>query len=167
MRSSRNLGELMLRLVRSGVQMLLAVGVTPLLASCGMQSGPSISGPLTQVAPGIAAGNGHVVAREQAGTVVSWGMNNYGQDGDGTVTDRLAAIQLRSLGGVISVAAGSVHSLALKSDGTVWAWGADYVGQLGQGFTSVHSTTPREVNALANVVRVAAGGDHSDLIPEF
>jgi hypothetical protein len=51
--------------------------------------------------------------------------------------------------------------VALKADGTVWAWGANYNGQLGAGIPDPYSTVPVQVSGLANVVRIAAGGDHS------
>ena len=66
------------------------------------------------------------------GTVWSWGLNNWGQLGDGTTTDRLTAKVVPHLDSVVSIAAGYGHSLGLKSDGTVWAWGENG-GALGNG----------------------------------
>jgi len=66
----------------------------------------------------------------EAGAVVAWGSDYYGQS---TVPD--------GLNDVVDVAAGSYHSLALRSDGTVVQWGD-------------HDPVPE---GLADVVDVEAG----------
>ena len=75
------------------------------------------------VTPRIAAGANHTVTLNTNGTVWIWGLNTYGQLGDGTTTNRTTPVQVNGLTGVIAVAGGAAHTLALKSDGTVWAWG--------------------------------------------
>lgn len=60
------------------------------------------------------------------------------------------------------VAAGRGHVLALKADGKVWSWGSNGWGMLGDpGFTGSRRATPGEVPGLADVVAIAAGGQHS------
>jgi len=78
---------------------------------------------------------GFSLALKADGTVVAWGVNDFGQS---TVP--------AGLSGVVSIAAGSSHSLALKSDGTVVAWGRNVEGQ---------STVPAD---LTGVLAIAAGG---------
>ncbi|MGX4585320.1 RCC1 domain-containing protein [Paenibacillus chitinolyticus] len=58
------------------------------------------------------------------------------------------------------VALGISFSLALKSDGTVWAWGNNSQGQLGDG-TLKNNGTPKQIQNLNNVVKIAAGGNHA------
>ncbi len=48
------------------------------------------------------------------GTVWAWGLNGYGQLGDGTTTDRLTPVELGGLAGVLAIAAGYEHSMAHK-----------------------------------------------------
>src|SRR6185436_9930746 len=76
----------------------------------------------------ISGGWRHSLALKSDGTVRAWGLNDYGQLGDGTTT-----VAVSGLTGVIAISAGYAHSLALKSDGTVWAWGLNNWGQLGIG----------------------------------
>src|SRR2546428_613650 len=89
--------------------------------------------PTTSNAQKIAAGNYHSLALKSDGTVWAWGMNLYGQLGDGTNTGSNVPVQVSSLTGIIAIGGGYGHSLALKSDGTVWAWGYNSTGQLGNG----------------------------------
>ncbi|NJM07488.1 hypothetical protein HC891_16870 [Candidatus Gracilibacteria bacterium] len=59
--------------------------------------------------------------------MLAWGVNNYGQLGDGgPISDfsySSAPVAVTTLTGVAKIAAGGGHSLAVKSDGTLWAWG--------------------------------------------
>jgi alpha-tubulin suppressor-like RCC1 family protein len=94
------------------------------------------------------------------GTPWAWGLNDFGQLGDGTTTDSSVPVQVSNLTGVVAVATGGVHSLALDSNGDVWAWGANFVGQLGDG-TTTNSSVPVQVVNLTGSVAVAGGGNHS------
>src|SRR5262249_35137799 len=81
----------------------------------------------------------HSLALRADGLVVAWGMNNFGQLGNGTTTDSNFPVVVKgpngvgSLSNIIAIAAGENHSLALAADGTVWAWGNNAHGQLGVG----------------------------------
>ncbi|WP_317936587.1 RCC1 domain-containing protein [Streptomyces cellostaticus] len=118
----------------------------------------------------VAAGGGHSVALRADGTVWAWGVNDLGQVGDGSTTNRNIPVQVCATGqtapcsqfltGVTAIAAGASHSLALRGDGTVVAWGYNGFGQLGNG-TFTDSTTPVQVSNLANVTSIAAGTRHS------
>jgi len=136
----------------------------------------------------IAAGGSHNLALKNDGTVVAWGLNNYGQLGNNTSPSSTPAITYSTVpvpvfqdaGGtpltnVVAVAAGGSHSLALKANGEVWAWGANFVGQLGTGSSDPNSPLPHPyavkvwnpynppapLTAPAPVSQIAAGLDHS------
>jgi alpha-tubulin suppressor-like RCC1 family protein len=113
----------------------------------------------------VAAGGGHTVALKSDGTVVAWGLNQSGQLGDGTTTDRRMAGPVSGLSGIVAIAAGDAYTLALKNDGGVWAWGYNYSGQLGSGTTN-NSPIPVSVKLpdgtpLTGVMALAAGSGHS------
>ena len=93
------------------------------------------------------------------GTVQAWGWNQYGQLGNGTISDSAPTMALGGLSGVTQVAGGpgSYHSLALLSNGTVSAWGYNGFGELGNG-TINNSSTPGAVSGLSRVVAIAGGG---------
>ena len=122
------------------------------------------TGFLTNVVGISASGtNNHSLAVNNTGVVYAWGLNNTGQLGDGTTTQRTTPVVVSGLSGTFTaVSAGNNHSLALRNDGTVWAWGSNNNGQLGIGtidFTA-HST-PVQVPGLTGVVAISAGSQSS------
>jgi alpha-tubulin suppressor-like RCC1 family protein len=115
---------------------------------------------------------------------VSWGMDVYGQLGNGVEDPALfeseTPVAPAGLTGVKEVAAGGETSIALLADGTVMAWGENYFGQLGNGSAtgpewcdsfagigSACSATPVQVSGLSGVKAVAAGyGDGYALLKD-
>ncbi|MGC5328575.1 RCC1 domain-containing protein [Brevibacillus sp. SYSU BS000544] len=115
--------------------------------------------------PQIDAGRDFSIARAADGTVWTWGMNDKGQIGDGTTTDRKDPEQVEKLKDMVDVSAGERHALALSKDGTVYSWGSNSNGQLGDG-TAKDRTEPIKVKKLSKVIAVEAGGNHSMAIKE-
>ena len=104
----------------------------------------------------VAAGALHTLSLKTDGTLWAWGMNYFGQLGDGTTTYRPSPVMVMS--GVSAVAVGAHHSLAIKTDGSLWSWGHNGTGQLGDG-TSINRATPLLVMNGASAI--AGGGSHS------
>lgn len=114
----------------------------------------------------IAAGGSHSLALAANGTVWAWGLNDYGQLGDGTTTNHVRPVQVSGLSNVTAIAAGWYFSLALKRDGTVWAWGDDQYGDLGIGsYTAkdapVQVEGPGGTGFLDHITAIAAGDFHA------
>ena len=110
--------------------------------------------------PSVASGTYHTVLLTDTGVVWVWGVNNWGQFGNGTTTDSKVPVVVLSISGMTAVAAGGNSSYALKNDGTVWAWGENTNGQLGDN-TQTWRTSPVQVSGLTNVVAIAAGNAHA------
>lgn len=110
----------------------------------------------------IAAGNKVSVALRADGTVWTWGKNNHGELGIGTIGQSSAVpVQVPGLSEVTAVAAGGGfesggHDLALLSDGTLLAWGSNRMGELGDG-TDTDSPVPVPVGGVGAVTCMAAG----------
>jgi alpha-tubulin suppressor-like RCC1 family protein len=117
----------------------------------------------------LAAGLKHSVALRDDGTVWTWGSNDHGQLGTGSLAPAYEPhpVQVQALAGAIAVAAGARHTLAVLADGSVWAWGRNAEGQLGSNGPSAPVPAPVQVVVaatglpLAGAVAVAAGSLHS------
>jgi len=71
----------------------------------------------------LAAGDNHSLMLDKEGDVWSWGCNEHGRLGDGTLKNRSRPGRVGGLSEIISIEAGVAHSLALDKSGHVWAWG--------------------------------------------
>ena len=113
-------------------------------------------------------GQAHACLARAEGSVWCWGLNDRGQLGDTTTTNRTSPVQVTGPGGTgtltgaVDVAAGPVHSCALRSDTTVWCWGLNDKGQLGDTTTTnrtspVQVTEPGGTGTLTGVDSITAG----------
>ena len=175
-------------LKRPGALALL-VGVL-LLAGCGqkMAAAESASSPVPATSPtatspmvgkgewaAVAAASYNTLALKQNGTLWAWGLNDYGQLGQGyeDFTAHAAPRQVGHAHDWMAISGGYADSFALKRDGTLWAWGnnSDFGGNLGLGrsrvtppapgfVTSIDRWTPTRVGHAHDWAGVFAGYEH-------
>ena len=114
----------------------------------------------------ISGGYYHALALKTDGTVWGWGINWYGEVGNGTYVDQMYAVQVAGLTDVIAIDAGTYLSAAIRADGTLWTWGTNWEGELGINAayaTLSKSADPQQVvgpggdGILDRVVSVDAG----------
>lgn len=108
----------------------------------------------------IKAGNRHTVGLKTNGTIWSFGANNYGQLGVGTIDSQIKQEPEAVTGApegitFTKIAVGKNHNLALGNDGKVYAWGANTYGQLGNGTTN-SSGTLQPIMGLDNIEKIVA-----------
>lgn len=142
------------------VQTLYLTGDGTVWQAGSGQSTPTLVAGLKDIIQ-IAAGGCHNLALDAQGRLWSWGSNDSGQLGKGTIGGVLSGLPTAVLDNVSTIAAGSEHSLAVKTDGTLWAWGSNNNGQLGFGNTTTHSS-PTQVpdtgaNSLSGVRSISGG----------
>lgn len=112
---------------------------------------------------GIGAGDRFSCALLTAGGVKCWGLNIYGQIGDGTRTVRSTPVTVLDLTDAQTLAVGSNFACALSSSRGSVCWGSDGSYQLGDGSrTGRGSPRPVMVRGLVGSVRqLGAGGGHA------
>lgn len=113
----------------------------------------------------IAAGYLHTVVLRQDGTLWTWGNNESGQLGDGTLTSTDTPRLIQADSTWVAVAAGGKHTVALRADGTLWTWGNNEGGQLGND-TVMSTNTPQAILPGTTWRTVAAGEYHSVALRE-
>ncbi len=126
--------------------------------ACGCADPTSLGGPAVSISSGFE----HACALLSDGTVKCWGVNGYGNLGDGTSTNRLAPASVCGLGGtVISISGGAEHTCAVLGDGSVKCWGTNAYGQLGDGTTAQQLTPVSVIDLGGTAVSIASGWYHT------
>ena len=134
-----------------------------------IQAGLTASPPLTNVVK--LGGRPYFTLAEKAdGTIWAWGMNQFGQMGNGTVTPLASPpnsvpvmVSNSQPGGPINGAAqitcGYQFGAALTTNGTVWIWGSGTHGEQGTGATTANYI-PVQVPGPSNITQISAGWFH-------
>jgi len=109
----------------------------------------------------IATGRFHSAAICADGILWTWGDNEDGQLGNGTMEG--SSVPIRIMDDVIAVSTRdwSHNTAAITSDGTLWMWGSNQVGAIGDG-TTIARYSP--VKVMENVVYVSTGTGHTAAI---
>ena len=111
------------------------------------------------------------------GKLFTWGRNELGQLGNGTLTGTWSADETvvlppmyeQAAADLVSIVTRQTFMIALASDGTVRTWGSNASGQLGYATpadcgsngTSPCGRAPAIVPGISDAVAVAAGFDHA------
>ncbi len=123
----------------------------------------------------VSLGTHHSSALTSSGRVFTWGRNDYGQLGDGTIMQRTVPTEITSRFNlaagetIVSISLEYAHSSALTSSGRMFTWGWNSSGQLGDG-TTTNRSTPTDITdqfdlaAGETVVSVSLGDSHSSAL---
>jgi alpha-tubulin suppressor-like RCC1 family protein len=134
------------------------------------QTGLTANPPLTNVIK-LGGRPYFTLAVKSDGTIWAWGMNQYGQMGNGTVNSPVTVPQVSvpvmvsnsQPGGPINnplqVTCGYAFGAALATNGTVWTWGTSRAGELGNGALGP-GYIPAQVPGVSNITYISAGWGH-------
>ncbi len=123
-------------------------------------------------------GGFHTCGLTSEGRAYCWGLDGYGQLGDGgTSMDSQTPVAVDTSGitgekTFVSLSAGNIHTCGLTPAGVAYCWGRDASGQIGDGGTSQDAQSPVAVDTsgIAGTgvfVAISAGDDHTcGLTPE-
>ena len=113
----------------------------------------------------IAAGLSHTCIVHKSGAVSCFGVNTFGQLGDGTTNRSSKAVDVKNITNATAIAGGNSTTCALLADKTIACWGYNGSSNLGDGTTKA-SSVPVKVKNITTAVAVAAAADHSCAIVE-
>lgn len=113
----------------------------------------------------ISAGENHCLALDNEGNIWSWGLNSFGQLGNGTTTAVYKPTKITIDGDVkfVQISAGMTHSLAIDESGNLWSWGDNGNGQLG-GETTSSVTVPKKVEVENTKFKEISAGSSTTLL---
>jgi len=141
------------------ISQLLAMLSWLLTGAQATGSGSTANGVVTGASV-IAAGELHACAVVAGGAVKCWGENEYGQLGNGNMSDSATpVVDVIGISGAIALAVGAGHTCALVADGAVECWGLGVDGRLGNGSTA-NSATPVDVLGISGATSIA-GVEHT------
>ena len=112
-----------------------------------------------QAGPGIMqldTSGSHTVAIQTDGSLWAWGLNSYGQLGDGTTINRYYPVRIGTDYDWAYVSAGGNRTTAIRADGSLWAWGSNRHNLLGDGGT-IDSHVPRRLGVCNDWASVSVG----------
>lgn len=101
----------------------------------------------------LSLGDYHSGVIAQDGSLYMWGVNDFGQIGDGTTKNRYKPTKI--LDHVIAVSLGGGHSGAITQNGSLYMWGANWIGQIGDG-TTEDRYTPNKITIPGGVALPSA-----------
>jgi alpha-tubulin suppressor-like RCC1 family protein len=97
----------------------------------------------------------HTMALKDNGQVWVWGLNTYGQFGNGSYGGGTSSpVQTIGNHSFIQIYSGYQSSAALKEDGKVWTWGRNNYGQLGANYPAQSINSPIQTVGNHSFVRL-------------
>ena len=109
----------------------------------------------------LSVGAHHACAIRLAdGAAYCWGLNSYGQLGDGSTTHRSSPVAVAGGIAFAQISAGDSYTCGVADDGTVYCWGRNGFGQLGDG-TMTDRSVPTAVSGGTAMEGVSAGERHT------
>lgn len=114
---------------------------------------------LTSGVTALTAGGGSTCVIRVDGHVSCWGLNGFGQLGDGTTTDAHAPVAVLDISAATAVITSGSHTCAQDAVGATKCWGYNANGQLGNYTRTDHHSAGFVIGLGGPVRSVATGAD--------
>src|SRR5450759_2257742 len=115
----------------------LATALSVLIIPATLVGGPVRPASATLAPVQVVTGAYHTCALAPSGQAYCWGLNDWGQLGDNTNTERHTPVAVQQAGAnFTSITAGVYHTCGLTGAGAAWCWGYNGEGQLGDNTTA-------------------------------
>ncbi|BFZ03986.1 hypothetical protein BsWGS_07025 [Bradybaena similaris] len=145
--------------------------------SAGLRHGLSLSVSVScmEKPAQVFAGMYHSGLLTEAGSILMWGCNKFGQCGQKPDTDQTVLVPSKvvfpvqsdkTTCSIISVTSGWTHVIARTDSGILYSWGRADLGQLGRTCTKSCDHIPGVVAKLASVRSHSCGSEHSLAVTE-
>ena len=110
-------------------------------------------------ATAITAGGSHTCALRRTGAIACWGLNEYGQLGNGTTDSSSEPAEVPGITDATAITASGHHTCALRRTGTIACWGLNDSGELGNGQSGeyLYSSVPEEVLGINDATAITTG----------
>ena len=110
-------------------------------------------------ATAITAGGSHTCALRRTGSIACWGLNEYGQLGNGTTNDSSVPAEVPGINDATAITASGHHTCALRRTGAIACWGLNDSGELGNGQSGeyLYSSVPVEVVGITDATAITTG----------
>jgi len=109
----------------------------------------------------ITGGLYHTCGLLSNGSMMCWGLNNDGQIGDGSTTQRLNPVFVNSTESFISITTGKYHTCGVLGNGSAMCWGQNTYGEIGDGTNGTDRLNPVFVNSTESFVSITAKNYHT------
>ncbi|HYF40331.1 MAG TPA: hypothetical protein VD930_11620, partial [Gemmatimonadales bacterium] len=104
----------------------------------------------------LAVGDYHTCGLTAAGAAWCWGDNTHGQLGDGTTTNRAAAVLVQGGHSFSQITAGLWHTCGLTTAGAIYCWGRGSAGSMGDDNRD-ESSQPVDVDGAPELTQLGDG----------
>jgi alpha-tubulin suppressor-like RCC1 family protein len=106
----------------------------------------------------IQSGDFHAVALDKNGRVWAWGLNDLGQLGDNSITNRCTPVSIAGAAKTFcKIASSGKNTVAIDKNGRVWTWGDNTFGQLGDNSVTSRLTPVSVLGAAKTFCQIASG----------